>query len=156
NPKAGDWYNQQAGTFDMTKKYQVSGSVAWNSVFTETIQGDQRVLTGNDLPQHPTGIFPIQSTDTAYQYDPTPLSITAHTINISIPANATVNAQPSCARETVGFLLTGVWLNDAFDCCGRDAVSLEMLDSCWGHPNPQGYHHHSVPPCLQDNVGTHS
>lgn len=41
----------------------------------------------------------------------------------------------------------GVWLFDAFDALYRDAPAHELMDACEGHPNPLGYHHHSLGSC---------
>ncbi|MBK8483006.1 MAG: hypothetical protein IPL31_01260 [Saprospiraceae bacterium] len=54
---AADWTNPD-GTWDYTKKPQVAGNVIWTSEFKITLDGNgNRVLTGNGLPNHPTGVF---------------------------------------------------------------------------------------------------
>src|SRR5690349_19250482 len=45
----GNWMNGD-GTWDATKKAVVDGSVTWPGSFTISVQGDQRILAGNDLP----------------------------------------------------------------------------------------------------------
>ncbi|HNE04098.1 MAG TPA: hypothetical protein PLT08_06250, partial [Anaerolineales bacterium] len=64
----GSWMNGD-GTWDATKKAVVDGSITWPHSFTITIQGDQRVFVGNDLPDHPTGNYPISPSDDAYAVD---------------------------------------------------------------------------------------
>ncbi|MBO9610346.1 MAG: hypothetical protein J7639_30585, partial [Paenibacillaceae bacterium] len=54
----GDWFNGD-GTYDNTKKPVVDGHVLWNSELTITVEGDKRIVTGNKLPDHPTGNYPV-------------------------------------------------------------------------------------------------
>jgi hypothetical protein len=61
----GPWIDKANGTFDYTKKAIVSGHVVWTPNFKMSLQGDRRVFISNDLPNHPTGTFPIPSTDAA-------------------------------------------------------------------------------------------
>jgi hypothetical protein len=56
------WHNGD-GTWDMTKKLTVDGSVTWTSLFAVSVEGGQRVFRMNDLPSHPTGLFPIGAND---------------------------------------------------------------------------------------------
>jgi hypothetical protein len=60
----GAWINGD-GTWDATKKITVDGSVNWNSVFTISLENGQRVIRSNDLPDHPTGNYPISPSDDA-------------------------------------------------------------------------------------------
>src|SRR6185503_17104106 len=60
----GPWIRSD-GTFDFTRKAVVDGSVSWPHRFTMSREGNLRVFTSNDLPDHPTGRFPIQSSDDA-------------------------------------------------------------------------------------------
>jgi hypothetical protein len=47
---------------------------------------------------------------------------------------------------------TGIPILDAFDEDGNDAAAAEVQDVCHGHPNPNdGYHYHSLSPCLLSN-----
>src|SRR5580692_6847423 len=59
----GPWIDKANGTFDYTKKAVVSGHVMWMPHFVMSLQGDQRVFISNDLPNHPTGNFPISPSD---------------------------------------------------------------------------------------------
>ncbi|MBK7525902.1 MAG: hypothetical protein IPI53_17690 [Saprospiraceae bacterium] len=69
---AKDWTNPD-GTWDYTKKPQVEGNVIWDGQFTVTLDGNgNRILKGNGLPNHPTGIFPIQPGTLPYIYDRNP------------------------------------------------------------------------------------
>jgi hypothetical protein len=152
----GNWMNSD-GTWDATKKAVVDGSVNWPHSFTVSIQGDQRVFTGNDLPDHPTGTFPISPNDDAYVVDRNPNSIREQSITLSLPAYPTVAAQPSCVGGEVGIMLSGVVLFNAFDAAGRDAGAHEVQDSCDGHPQQSGfYHYHTLSDCLDDSATGHS
>jgi YHYH protein len=147
----GSWINSD-GTWDLTKKVYVDGSVSWPHSFTITTQGDQRIFSSNDLPDHPTGSFPISPNDDAYQIDRNPNSIKTQSIQFSIPANPTVAAQPTCVGGEIGIMLSGVLIFSAFDAEGRDAVAHEVQDQCDGHPQEGGfYHYHSLSPCISDS-----
>ncbi|MFN8413921.1 MAG: YHYH protein [Anaerolineales bacterium] len=152
----GNWMNGD-GTWDATKKAVVDGSVTWPSSFTVSLQGDQRVFTGNDLPNHPTGNFPISSSDDAYTYDRNPNSIKQQSITLTLPANPVAAAQPNCVGGEVGIMLSGVVIFSAFDAEGRDAAAHEVQDACDGHPQVSGfYHYHSLSDCIVDNATGHS
>ncbi len=152
----GNWMNGD-GTWDATKKAVVDGSVMWPHSFTISIQGDQRVFVGNDLPDHPTGTFPISSSDDAYAIDRNPNSISEQSVTLTLPANPTVAAQPNCIGNEVGIMLSGVVIFNAFDAAGRDAGAHEVQDNCDGHPQQSGfYHYHSLSDCFQDTATGHS
>ena len=147
----GPWINKANGTYDFTKKAVVSGKVVWTPHFVMSLSGDNRVFTSNDLPNHPTGIFPIPSTDEAYKYDRNPNAIREQSVTVTLPANPAASATPACAPGAVGILLTGSVLFNALDALGRDAVAHETQDSCQGHPQQSGvYHYHSVTTCMDD------
>jgi hypothetical protein len=152
----GNWMNGD-GTWDATKKAVVDGSVTWPHSFTITVQGDQRVFTGNDLPDHPTGVFPISPSDDAYAVDRNPNSIHSQTVTFGVPANPSVAAQPTCVGGEVGIMLSGVVIFNAFDAEGRDAPAHEVQDACDGHPQQSGfYHYHSLSDCIEDTTSGHS
>lgn len=147
----GSWMNGD-GTWDATKKAVVDGSITWPHSFTITVQGDQRVFTGNNLPNHPTGNYPISPSDDAYAVDRNPNSIEEQTVSFSVPANPIAAAQPNCVGGEVGILLSGVVLFNAFDAMGRDAVAHEVQDECDGHPQQSGfYHYHNLSDCIEDS-----
>ena len=50
----GPWIDKANGTFDYTKKAVVSGHVMWTPHFVMSFEGDNRVFTSNDLPNHPS------------------------------------------------------------------------------------------------------
>jgi hypothetical protein len=154
----GPWIKAD-GTYDLTEKLVVQGAVTWPHHFMMSIENGARVFTSNDLPDHPTGIFPVPQDDPAYRVDRNPNHIAAQQLLFTLPLNPTVAAQPQCAPGGVGIMLTGVALYSAIDAQGRDAVAHEVQDSCRGHPQLRNtYHYHSITPCLGDKTlpGGHS
>ena len=155
----GPWINLDAGTFDFLAKVVVQGSVSWPShAFSATLSGATRTITGNALPDHDTGTFPIASTDPAYAYDKNPNSISAQTLSWALTATPTVATTPTClGGGAIGVMLTGPYLFDALDGEGRDALAHEEQDSCQAHPQPSGqYHYHALTECISDPGTGHS
>jgi hypothetical protein len=154
----GAWFDQAAGTWNLSLKPTVDGQVSWPQQFSVTLLGDKRLIISNDLPNHLTGQFPISPSDDAYKYDRNPNAIKAQSIQWTLPANPTINAAASCVRAGVaGILLSGSVFFNAFDAANRDAVVHEMQDQCGGHPQRQGeYHYHNVSPCIADSGSGHS
>lgn len=153
----GPWIKAD-GTYDFTAKPTVSGSVNWPSQFTIQLNGESRSIKGNDLPNHPTGQYPIASSDAAYQYDRNPNTIKAQTIQIDLPTNPSLAAQPSClSGGPIGVLTSGAYFFNALDAPGRDAVAHELQDGCQGHPEQSGsYHYHNLSSCIPDPGTGHS
>lgn len=148
----GPWFNAD-GTYDLLAKAIVSGNNVWNADFKVSIDGDKRVFASNVLPNHPTGSYPIASTENAYQYDRNPNSIQAQSIRFNLPLNPTMASQPSCVPNAIGILTTGSVLFNSLDEPGRDAVAHETQDRCQGHPQQSGvYHYHSVTTCLDEQT----
>jgi hypothetical protein len=153
----GPWFNSDGTTWDATKKGVVDGSVTWPHSFSESDSSSTRTFSGNDLPDHKTGTYPIGRTDDVWQYDGNPNSISAQTLSVNIPLNPTVAAQPTCIRGEVGIALSGAAIFDGFDAGGRDAVAWEAQDQCQGHPQNTGaYHYHSLTSCIADPGTGHS
>ncbi|MCX6020419.1 MAG: hypothetical protein NTZ05_01570, partial [Chloroflexi bacterium] len=65
----GPWVNSD-GTFDLTAKAVVDGEVSWPHSFTITLDGAERRVSGNNLPSHTTGTYPVARGDDAAAYDP--------------------------------------------------------------------------------------
>ncbi len=146
----GPWFTNNNTEYDVNKKVQVNGNVMWQSSFNMSLNGGKRVITTNDLPTHPTGIFPIASTDPAYAYDRNPNSIKGQTLTYTLTANPTYGS-PQCMGGEAGVMLTGVALFNAFDAGGRDAGAWEVQDQCSGHPQSDGiYHYHTLSSCITD------
>ena len=137
----------------------VEGAVSWPTrTFDAGLGGATRTVTGNELPVHSAGTFPIATTDPAYAYDQNPNSIEAQTLSWALPATPTVAASPTClGGGPIGVMLTGAVLYDALDGEGRDALAHEAQDSCQAHPQPTGeYHYHSLTECIADPGTGHS
>jgi hypothetical protein len=145
----GPWFigNSQ---WDINKKYSVNGQVNWQQNITNKINGTNRVITTNNLPDHSTGTFPVASSDPAYKYDRNPNSIKAQSLTYSLAASPAYGPA-KCMGGEVGVLLTGVALFNAFDAGGRDAGAWEIQDACEGHPQSSGlYHYHTLSSCIKD------
>lgn len=160
----GPWFNSDGTTWDETKKLAVQGSNTMSSTFSYSVSGNTLNVSGNDIPSHPVGTFPIATSDPVHAYDGNPNSISSSdTISWSLPANPSVASTPSCTQGTIGFLVTGARLFNAVDAGDRDAVAWEGQDDCHGHPNSSGaYHYHNLtdqsclPASAQDVAGQHS
>lgn len=152
----GPWIH--GDTWNIKEKIAVEGKISWpNAQFSDTVSGDNRTLSGNDLPTgSTTGVFPIQSSDPAYQYDRNPNSIKTQSFSDTLPTNPTYSNTPFCINGEVGIMNNGVALFDGFDAEYRDAAAHELQDSCQGHPQESGeYHYHSLSSCINNaNVST--
>ncbi len=147
----GPWFTSNNTEYDITKKLHVQGNVVWQADFSNIVSGNTRTIVTNDLPSHPTGIFPIAASDPAYLYDRNPNAIKGQTYTFALAANPTYGSSPNCIGGQVGIMLTGVELFNAFDAGGRDAGAWEIQDSCEGHPEKTGaYHYHTLSSCIKD------
>jgi hypothetical protein len=148
----GPWINSKAKTWNYETKLTVNGRVHWpSSSYRVRTAGNKRVIAFNDLPRHhPTGVFPISSSDPSYQYDHNPNRIEAQSSVWKLALNPSAASSPHCTPlGPIGVLADGVALYNALDAQGRDAGAHEVLDVCAGHPDPSDtYHHHDIPPCL--------
>jgi hypothetical protein len=143
--------------WNQTAKPTVQGEVQWpNSRVTITLSGTQRIVSANNLPSHPTGVFPIQRSDPAFQYDGNPNTIAEQTILLRLAASPQAAAAPTCVPQgLIGFTASGAALYNALDAAGRDAAAHEVQDRCAGHPQGQGqYHYHSWSTCFKDAATT--
>lgn len=145
----GPWIDAANGTWDPSQKVNVGGSVTWPYKFSFELQGDSRAIDTNDLPSHPTGVFPISPSEPAYSYDRNPNSIAEQSVSWTLPANPAKADTPSCLNMgAIGVMTTGSVLFNALDAEGRDAAAHETLDNCDGHPERTGeYHYHNLSTC---------
>lgn len=136
----------------------VEGTVDWGNVpkFKTWVEGTQRHFKGNGIPNHPTGIFPVQKGTVAYDYyskAPAPpyrsaaeIPVAQYDLDITVPANPEVADQPQCISELVTGVVTqtGVpWhANIAFSDVWVDPIAGLPVDRCWGHPYNTQYHYH--------------
>ena len=151
--KGNYWYPDQ--------KIHIQGDVDWPDASTSiTVDGALRIVRGNDLPDHATGIYPVQQNDPAFNYDRNPNSIRAQHVQFVLPVDPVEARSPSCVGGSVGISLTGSWIFNAIDGEGRDAPAHEIQDKCNGHPERKGqYHYHGPSPCMKDasgDMGRHS
>jgi hypothetical protein len=159
--KAGAWLD--SSTWEPSKKPVVDGAVAWPGsqvqikLENSKLESAKRTITANNLPKHTTGIFPIQTSDDAYQFDRNPNAIKPQRIKLELAANPTLSASPSCLpMGLIGFTVSGVAVYNALDAGGRDAGAHEIQDACNGHPERSGqYHYHDWSSCLPDQPGQH-
>ncbi|MFK7808813.1 MAG: YHYH protein [Saprospiraceae bacterium] len=157
NDDASDWLNSDS-TWDYTQKPIVEGDVLWDSEFDITLDGNgNRVITGNALPDHPTGIFPIDPTSVAYQYDRNPNIITSHEVLYTFPAIPEVADEPSCVTfGPSGISLTGSAIYHGASTLGNDAAAHEILDRFGGHTDgTETYHYHYLAEDLEDHIHPH-
>ncbi len=154
------WISSDGTTWDAAAKVKVQGAVSWPFSFNVTAANGSLNISGNGLPDHTTGVFPISATDPAYQYDKNPNTIKSTSIAWGLTANPVVAAQPGCTSlGAIGVLLTGARIFNALDADGRDAGAHEVQDACDGHPQSVGaYHYHSLSSCVKqaDTPGAHS
>lgn len=157
NSNASDWTNAD-GTWDYTRKPMVEGNVTWSSEFNVSLDGNgNRIISGNALPDHSTGIFPIDPTSTAYQYDRNSNIIAAHTILYTLPATPIVAPMPSCVPfGPSGISLSGSAIYHGASTLGNDAAAHEILDRFGGHTDgTETYHYHFPAQDLQDHIHPH-
>jgi hypothetical protein len=154
NADASDWTNPD-GTWDYTRKPQVDGDVTWISDFTVTLDGNgNRIITGNALPDHPTGVFPIDSASVAFQYDRNPNIITNHTVSYTFPAIPQIASTPDCVTfGPSGIALSGSAIYHGASTLGNDAAAHEMLDRFGGHTDgTERYHYHYIAEDLENHI----
>ncbi len=146
--KRGPWFSTDNTTWDVNKKSTISGSVSWQQNISIDTKDGKRIISTNDLPNHPTGTFPVQRSDPAYKYDANPSTITAQSLVYTLPAQPSYGG-PQCMGMESGIMTNGVALFNGFDADGRDAAAWEVQDSCDGHPQNKGeYHYHSLSRCI--------
>jgi YHYH protein len=152
--RQGEWI--QGDMWNPDSKVAVEGEVVWEDALIEiSLENNQRMIRANNLPTHPTGVFPISPGDDAYQYDRNPNAIREQTILLTLPVLPTEASKPSCLpMGMIGFALTGVAIYNALDVQQRDAPAHEIQDACNGHPERSGqYHYHDWSDCIQDKAG---
>jgi hypothetical protein len=147
--KRGPWFVANNTQYDINKKLHVQGNVSWTPSFSNTESGATRTIVTNDLPNHPTGTFPISAQDPVYAYDRNPNTIKAQNLTYALNDKPTYGS-PNCVGGEVGIMLTGVALFNGFDAGGRDAGAWEVQDGCNGHPQVAGeYHYHTLSSCIK-------
>ena len=155
------WVVRHGTAIDLSKRPFVAGEAHWKSVFSVTTDGPWRHFTGNGLPDHPTGVFPVPQGTAAYQYyvqgnggslsSAAAFPIVAYHLDYSVPLRPEVAAHPSCLGDiTIGVALTGATFHDSVSVEFKDPQVELPLDQCFGHPDPFGRYHYHAPafPCF--------
>jgi YHYH protein len=147
---AGAWIH--GDMWNPLEKPHVSGRVFWpDADFVLTAQDSALRVQSNGLPvDEPTGIFPINPSDSAYRYDTNPNHVGRQHLDFVIPAHPEPAAAPECLpMGMIGVTVSGVALYNALDDAGRDAAAHEVQDNCDGHPQANAqYHYHNASPCI--------
>jgi hypothetical protein len=129
--------------------------MSWVSDFNVMLDGNgKRIITGNALPDHPTGVFPIDPSSVAYQYDRNRNEIKAHEILFEFPAIPNVALNSSCVTYgPAGISLSGSVIYHGASTLGNDAAAHELLDSFGGHSDgTETYHYHFLADNLRDHI----
>ncbi len=154
----GPWIHAD-GTFDLTAKPTVEGSVKWGEAWLEErLTAKTRLFTGDGLPVGATtGEFPIKPTEEAFRYDRNPNSIEGQDVRDALPRHPRRARHASCLpMGPIGIATNGVAIFNALDAGDRDAVAHEVQDRCGGHPQRDGiYHYHDIPSCLTKGESRH-
>lgn len=146
----GPWFTDTHTEYDSSAKPAIQGSVLWTSRLAVTVEGAERVVSTNDLPEHPTGEFPVAHDDPAIVYDANPNAISEQDLEYRLSASPEYG-DPQCMGGEAGVMLTGVSLFNGFDAGGRDAGAWELQDDCAGHPQNRGqYHYHTLSSCIPE------
>jgi len=131
-----------------------------------TVQGDQRCIVSNGLPDHPTGQFPTRGN---------PNTISAQNVRLCVPVNPHKNSQPTAVvRGSMGVALNGVQIRpqtaEFYDPTNPRGVSRNPLsgwnyeglgggknlgiDQAKAHVDFRGlYHYHGVSKALLASAG---
>ncbi len=140
----------------------VEGAVKWKDVpnahpeFKTWVHGGQRHFKGNGIPNHPTGIFPVQPDTAAYAYyvaapaegytSAAAIPIGPYDLDATVPANPEYSDTPTCINDLMIGVVTqtgAVWhANVAFAGVWVDPIAALPVDKCWGHPYNTIYHYH--------------
>ncbi len=144
------------GAWFPAEKPALQGNVPWPSGRVSiALNGNRRVIEGNGLPNHGTGVFPVSNDDPASRFDRNPNRISPYTVSMVLPAQPEVARQATCvSMGAIGVMISGAGLFNALDEGQRDAPAHEVQDTCNGHPQMQGiYHYHGISPCITDKGG---
>lgn len=157
------WMNGNTLNIPAYNSVSVSGSrlnvtPVFNTVLTET----ERQFKGNGIPNHRTGVFPVQPGTAAYTYysqapamgysSAAAIPIEPYDFQVTVPRNPVYLEIPQCMDSLVFGVATQTgsrWdINVAYvkgpngEVVLVDPVSALPLDQCWGHPYSTQYHYH--------------
>jgi hypothetical protein len=138
----------------------VEGQVYWKPEFKTWVDNGVRYFTGNGVPNHPTGAFPIAPGQPAYPYyaaipDPDGeypnaayFPIEPYDLYMAVPANPVYSDTPTAFSElTIAIAIqSGATFHSNIAITGDllfvDPIAALPLDECWGHPAFLQYHYH--------------
>jgi hypothetical protein len=152
----------------------VEGEVYWNSEFKSWVDNGVRYFTGNGVPNHPTGAFPLASDQEAYQYyaalpdpsgeypDASYLPIEEYDLYMAIPTNPIYSNTPrsiseltfAIAIQTGATFHVNLALTNDSSNPYVDPIAGLPPDQCWGHPVHMQYHYHGYSWKCFPNQGT--
>lgn len=149
----------------------VEGTIDWGNIakFKTWVEGSERRFKGNGIPNHPTGIFPVQKGTVAYEYyskAPAPpyssaaeIPVAQYDLDITVPANPVIADKPYCVNGLVTGVVTQTdapWhANIAYSDVWLDPIAGLPVDQCWGHPYNKQYHYHGYSwKCLPNQGGS--
>ena len=137
-----------------------------------------RYFTGNGVPNHPTGLFPIPSDQPAYPWyaalpDPggqypnaSYLPIEEYDLYMAVPANPVYSDTPTAIGELTFAIATQTGATFHVNLALTndpnpfvDPIAGLPMDLCWGHPVHMQYHYHGYSwKCFpnQGNANEHS
>ncbi|XP_013402254.1 uncharacterized protein LOC106167905 [Lingula anatina] len=117
-------------------------------------------LTNKEIAQFVNGVK-ITSTTSSHKISATgmpehtpgnvnPNDAKAQNYNFNIPKKPTYGSKGGCLpMGIIGVTIQGVGIFNPLTAEACDAVLVEKMDKCNGHPDMRGaYHHHGVPTCL--------
>ncbi len=140
----------------------VEGAVNWKDVpnahpdFKTWVKDGQRHFKGNGIPNHQTGVFPVQANTGAYPYyaaapaegysSAAEIPIGPYDLDVTVPAHPVYSETPACISDLVTGVVTqtgAVWhANVAYAGVWVDPIAALPVDKCWGHPYNTQYHYH--------------
>ena len=154
------WVQDNDNKVVLSKIPTVPGAVRMKSAFTimqSTTTPTTRRLTGNGIPDHRIGTFPIPRRSAAYKYyealpaegyaNAAEIPVAPYRLRVDLPRRPKMSAQPHCIPDLLtGVALTGaVWhIEAAPDSLLNiyDPNAALPTDRCFGHPYNTEYHYH--------------
>ncbi len=123
---------------DLEIRPQIEGKEFTPGNFVITENGQFRTITGNSIPDHATGTYPIPEDTEAYDYyaavtittgvTAADLPLEAFDFSLVLPINPEIADEPSCLPGgTVAVMLTGGFMFNALDGVSQDSQARITL-----------------------------
>ncbi len=168
-PSAADPSTAASGPSDTSA---VVGTIAWADAMTVTVNDGSVEVVANGIPNHerdaqyavPTGGTGVPDASSSVAVDdPTSEQNYDFTITTTPTYVDEVTAAP---QGSIGIMISGavlfnpyegdgttVAMANNFSIIGDDGTEVWFVDSCSGHPSPNGaYHYHGLPSCVWTQV----